>query len=58
MQTPALLGDTPWRSFAVSFEVPGECPVQKLQLELPARVALEQEVSGVANYADLNIARP
>ena len=57
-QTEPLLDDTPWRTFAVTFEVPVECPVQKLQLELPARVALEQEVSGAASFADLSIAKP
>ena len=57
-ETPPLLGDTPWRTFAVTFEVNLDCPVQKLQLELPARVALEQEVSGEASFADLNIAKP
>ena len=57
-ETPPILGDTPWRTFDVTFEVAVECPLQKLQLELPARVALEQEVSGVANFADLNILRP
>jgi tetratricopeptide (TPR) repeat protein len=57
-ETPPLLGDTPWRAFAVTFDVGLECPVQKLQLELPARVALEQEVSGEASFASLSIAKP
>ena len=57
METPPLLGDTPWRTFAVTFEVTVDCPVQNLQLELPARVALEQEVSGAASFADLSIAK-
>jgi len=57
-ETPPLLGDTPWRTFAVTFDVNLDCPVQNLQLELPARVALEQEVSGEASFADLNIAKP
>jgi len=58
LETPPLLGDTPWRTFAVTFDVNLDCPVQNLQLELPARVALEQEVSGEASFADLNIAKP
>jgi hypothetical protein len=57
-ETAPLLGDTPWRRFAVSFDVGPDCPVQNLQLELPARVALEQEVSGVASFAELNITKP
>ena len=57
-ETPPLLGDTPWRTFAVTFDVNLDCPVQNLQLELPARVALEQEVSGEASFADLSIAKP
>ena len=57
-ETPPLLGDTPWRTFAVSFDVNLDCPVQNLQLELRARVALEQEVSGEASFADLSIAKP
>jgi len=58
LETPPLLGDTPWRTFAVTFDVNLDCPVQNLQLELPARVALEQEVSGEASFADLSIAKP
>ena len=57
-ETPPLLGDTSWRDFAVTFDVGIECPVQKLQLELPARVTLEQEVSGEASFASLSIAKP
>ncbi|HZA93212.1 MAG TPA: hypothetical protein VE420_11350 [Gemmatimonadales bacterium] len=57
-ETPPLLGDTPWRDFAVTFDVGIECPVQKLQLELPARVVLEQEVSGEASFASLSIGKP
>jgi len=57
-ETPPLLGDTPWRTFTVSFDVNLDCPVQNLQLELRARVALEQEVSGEASFADLSIAKP
>ena len=35
----------------MTFEVPPNVPFRSLQLELPARVPLEQEVSGVASFA-------
>jgi hypothetical protein len=55
METPLLVGDVDWRRFAVDFTVPEDCVAQNLVLELAARVALEQEVSGGASYMGLGI---
>jgi tetratricopeptide (TPR) repeat protein len=47
---------TPWRTFTLSFAVPAEgCQAQVLQLELPARIALEGVISGVVSYRHLTI---
>jgi len=54
-QTNLLAGDVEWRPFAVDFDVPIVCPFQQLELELPARVALEMEISGRAAYMDMAI---
>ncbi|MBX9757156.1 MAG: hypothetical protein K2Y29_00155 [Beijerinckiaceae bacterium] len=53
--TNLLRGDVPWRPFALAFTVPEGCPVQRLVMELPARVALEQEASGAVAFTDLAI---
>ena len=54
--TDLMTGETPWREFGVDFDVPKEnCAYQKLALELPARVALETEVSGGVSYSNLAI---
>lgn len=55
--TASLKGDVPWRPFELSFEVPENCPVQLLLLEIPARVALEREAAGGVAYAELKIER-
>jgi hypothetical protein len=56
-ETPPVRGDTSWQAFAVAFSVPDNCGVQSLQLELPARFALEQAISGRAAFRQLAIAR-
>lgn len=54
-ETQLLSGDVEWRPFAMDFEVGPDCPFQWLELELPARVALEMDVSGGVAYMDLAI---
>lgn len=43
-----LRGTYPWSEFSMSFEVPqkDDCSAQVLTLELPARIAAEEEISG------------
>lgn len=53
--TDLLRGDVPWRPFALAFSVPAGCAVQRLVMELPARVALEQEAAGAVAFADMAI---
>ena len=55
-ETDLVAGNVPWRNFQVDFSVPtSACRAQNLILELPARVALEQHVSGLISYAGLDI---
>ena len=55
-QTDLVAQNTPWRLFALSFTIPAaNCQTQILQLELPARVALEQNIEGVIAYRNLQI---
>ncbi len=55
-QTELVAESTPWRAFALPFTVPPtSCQAQVLQLELPARVALEKAISGVVSYRNLAI---
>jgi hypothetical protein len=55
--TDPLSGNVPWRDFQADFEVPAEgCKAQKLQLELPARIASEHEIEGQVWYQDIRIA--
>lgn len=56
-ETEPMRSDTPWRRLELKFSVPDDCPYQALQLSLLARVASEQEVRGVASYADFSLAR-
>jgi tetratricopeptide (TPR) repeat protein len=53
----ALRGSAPWQSFALAFEVPAGCAAQWLRLELPARVASERRIDGVAWFDDLRVER-
>lgn len=54
-ESPLLSGNVDWRPFAVDFEVPPDCPFQRLELELPGRVALEFEVSGAVAFMELSM---
>lgn len=53
--TSHLKGDVDWRPFSAEFEVPETCGSQRLLLELPARVVMEQEVTGGVRYKDIDV---
>lgn len=53
--TAAMRGTWDWSPFAVDVQVPADCAAQWLRLELYARIAAEQQVSGRALYDDVNI---
>lgn len=53
--TTPMRGTRDWSAFAVDVQVPSECPAQWLRLELHARIAAEQQVSGRALYDDVTI---
>ena len=56
--TEAMKGSFGWRRFETTFNVPEEgCPVQRLQLELVGKAALDFEASGIAWFDDLQIER-
>jgi hypothetical protein len=59
LKTPMMLGDVPdWTRMEDRFTVPAEaCQAQSVQLDLDARSASEQLVSGSVYYDDLQIAR-
>lgn len=55
-QTELVAASMPWHAFTLSFAVPANvCQAQVLQLELPARVALEEVIAGVVSYRNLAI---
>lgn len=55
-QTDLVSGTMPWTDFSVDFTVPDqECTAQRLQLELPARVASEMQIEGQVWYQYLRI---
>lgn len=58
-ESPAINGVTKdWRSMEFSFTVPpSDCPVQFVSLDLDARMASEQLVSGSVLFDDLQITR-
>lgn len=58
-ESPMALGPVPkWKDFAFSFKVPASgCRVQQVRLELDARMASEQLLSGYIWYDDLRIER-
>jgi hypothetical protein len=54
--TGFVVGNLPWSDFAVEFAVPADgCPAQILQLQLPARIASEQQIDGQVWYQKLQI---
>ena len=55
-ETEPMSGHTAWRSFSLDFAVPAEaCGGQWLTLRVPARIAAEQRIGGVAWFDDLKI---
>ena len=58
-ETDRISGTTPWREFALPFEVPDqdECRAQEIRLTLAARIAAEQQVAGEISYDSLQIER-
>jgi hypothetical protein len=55
-ETELVASSTPWRPFDLTFQIPAEsCPAQVLQLELPARVALEKRIEGVVSYRNMAV---
>jgi hypothetical protein len=51
-----VVGTNPWQPFAVEFVVPETgCRAQWLRLELAARFAIEEQVSGTVRYDNLTI---
>lgn len=53
-----LRGSSPWRSFATEFEIlSGNCEAQWLRLQLPARIASEQRISGTVWFDGLRVSR-
>ena len=58
-QSPMMVGvSAPWKDVEFTFTVPAtECRAQHLRLELDARMASEQLVSGSVWYDELTISR-
>jgi tetratricopeptide (TPR) repeat protein len=55
-QTPLVAETTSWSDFSVGLQIPQSgCEAQWLQLELPARIASEAEISGQVWYQYLRI---
>lgn len=62
MRDQTLLGAGPdmrdsrdWHSYGFRFDVPLNCPTQRLTLELPGRTELERRIEGVAWFDDVAI---
>lgn len=54
--TDLVSGNLPWSEFHADFVVPEEkCKAQIVRLELPARIASEQQIEGQVWYQDLRI---
>lgn len=56
-ETERETGTSPWHEFALTFQVPADCRGQLLRLELAARIAREQEVTGRIWYDSIAIHR-
>jgi len=56
--TKGLVGTVPWQAFELTFEVPPSgCRGQWLRLQLAARTAIEQQISGEAWFDNISIER-
>lgn len=53
--TDLISGTFPWQEFSIKFSISPECSAQELALELPARAALEQIVSGGVSFMSLSL---
>ncbi|MEJ8572810.1 hypothetical protein [Microbaculum marinum] len=58
LETERISGTRPWSGFQDTFEVPKTgCPVQRLRLDIAARIAPEREISGTVWYDAMRISR-
>lgn len=55
LATEPSTGSSPWRTHAVAFDVPADCPAQWLTLELDARIAAETQAMGTAWFDDVAV---
>ena len=55
LATEPSTGSSPWRTHAVAFDVPADCPAQWLTLELDARIAAETQAMGTAWFDDVEV---
>jgi Tfp pilus assembly protein PilF len=55
LATEPSTGSSPWRTHAVAFDVPTDCPAQWLTLELDARIAAETQAMGTAWFDDVEV---
>jgi hypothetical protein len=55
LATEPSTGSSPWRTHAVAFDVPADCPAQWLTLELDARIAAETQAMGAAWFDDVEV---
>jgi hypothetical protein len=55
LATEPSAGSSPWRTHAVAFDVPADCPAQWLTLELDARIAAETQAMGTAWFDDVEV---
>jgi hypothetical protein len=57
-ESPMIMGSKDWQTVAFTFKVPDkDCPAQYVHLDLDARMASEQFISGSILFDDLQIAR-
>lgn len=52
---PAMRNSREWYSYGFRFEVPRDCPAQRLSLEPQGRSALERRIQGVAWFDEVSI---
>jgi len=56
-ETDRIVGTLDWRPLEARFTIPESCHAEWLRLELAARVAVEEQVSGTAWFDDLAVSR-